>query len=73
MMIIINYGGDDMIMMMVMKRRIPTMMKAVASNVNEGAMSVLVAQKVVNCPFYSTLAVLIFVDGNQGGADVLTH
>ncbi|CAL8131342.1 unnamed protein product [Prunus armeniaca] len=60
-------------MMMVMKRRIPTMMKAVASDVNERAMSVLVAQKVVNCPFHSALAVLIFVDGNQGGADVLTH
>lgn len=62
-----------MVLMMVMKRRIPTRMQAAVSNVNEDAMRGPIAQKIINCPFDCQLAVLVSVNGDHGGAGVPGH
>jgi hypothetical protein len=46
---------------------VPTRMQALAPNMDENAVMTL-AQKVVDCPFHSILAVLIFINGNHRGA-----
>lgn len=61
-------------MVMILKRRIPTRMQALVSNVNEDAVGGPInAEKIINRPFHCPLAVLIFVDGNHGGAGFLSH
>lgn len=50
-----------------LKRRVPTGMHGLSTNMNEDARGVLL-QEVIHPPFYGVLAVSAGIDGDDGGA-----